>query len=353
MRRVRAHYSGRLLGGAFCLIVSLHCFLCGAASHDSDLQKGLSVYRRALRRFARAESLLAQKKREEALGVYVELHQELEHFKRANPLWNNAVTNQKINYCRTQIRKLMKQLGKAPSPRRRPARAGGGPLIDRARALEKDEITLRKSLPAAPPVLPAQSVASRQRGEPIGGMAPARSPSYSRAMGLRDSVSVYEAAKKVRESGQEARALMLLDDALKLNPELREAYVDRAAIYLDMEKYDSAADDYRKAITLGESGVHTRYGLGTAYEKQAEKMTSQGNREKAAELYRDAVEEYKEVLWQDHKYAPAYYSLGCAYSRLDRREDALHYFRKAVDTADRGSDLARKARYNLRLLGGY
>jgi hypothetical protein len=38
---------------------------------------------------------------------------------------------------------------------------------------------------------------------------------------------------------------------------------------------------------------------------------------------------------------------------MNLREDAVYYFKKAINTAGEGSDLARRARYNIQLLGGY
>ena len=94
-------------------------------------------------------------------------------------------------------------------------------------------------------------------------------------------------------------------------------------------------------------------GVVTPREKGAEKWGAGGGGGGASEKYRDAALEYKAVLWRRPDYPPACYSLGCVYARMGKKDDALYYFRKTLERAEKDSDLARRARYNMKLLGEY
>jgi len=162
-----------------------------------------------------------------------------------------------------------------------------------------------------------------------------------------------EEAKALEAEGSHEEALLIVSSLIADNDEFMEAYLERAKIYLNRNMYDLAARDYREAISCSANNIEAHYGLGTICEKWAERLEASGDAGRASEKFREAIVEYKKALWQSRGYAPAYYGLGCAYSRLGMREDARYYFKRAMDSAARGSDLARRARYNMQLLGEY
>lgn len=78
--------------------------------------------------------------------------------------------------------------------------------------------------------------------------------------------------------------------AIKLNPELPEAYIGRGNIYFLAQKYDRAIADYTKALELNISRDYIAHlNRGMAYEKI-------GNYDNAEENYRRALELQPE--WQ-------------------------------------------------------
>jgi tetratricopeptide (TPR) repeat protein len=160
-------------------------------------------------------------------------------------------------------------------------------------------------------------------------------------------------ARALEAEGLDEEALSLVNSVLAGNEDFMEAYLERAKIHLNRNTYDLAARDYREAISCSASSVEAHYGLGLACEKWAERLEASGNSARAYEKFREAVLEYKKTLWYSHGHAPAYYGLGCAYSRLGMREDARYYFKRAIENAEHNSDLARRARYNMQLLGEY
>lgn len=160
-------------------------------------------------------------------------------------------------------------------------------------------------------------------------------------------------ARALEAKGLDEEALLIVSSLIVDNDEFVEAYLERAKIYLNRNMFDLAARDYREAISCSASSVEAHYGLGITCEKWAERLEASGDSPRAYEKFREAILEYKKTLWYSRGYAPAYYGLGCAYSRLGMREDALYYFKRAMESAERGSDLARRARHNVQLLGGY
>jgi tetratricopeptide (TPR) repeat protein len=178
-----------------------------------------------------------------------------------------------------------------------------------------------------------------------------RCASIDSTVGIRDDA--IEEARTLAAEGRDEDALLLLNGLILENDEFMAAYLERAKIYLHKGVYDLAVVDFREAISCRAGNVEAHYNLGIAYEKWAEKLEAAGGGPRAYEKFREAIGEYKKAVWYDPGYAPAYYGLGCACSRMGMRDDARHYFQKAIETSERDSGIARRARYNLLLLGGY
>jgi tetratricopeptide (TPR) repeat protein len=160
-------------------------------------------------------------------------------------------------------------------------------------------------------------------------------------------------ARALAADESEDEALLMLRGLIAENDEFMEAYLERAKIYLNKNMYEAAARDFREAISCDADNMEAHYELGITCEKWAEKLEASGDAARAFEKFREAIVEYKKTLWLSRGYPPAYYGLGCAYARLGMREDARYYFKRAIGSAKPGSDLARRARYNVQLLGGY
>ena len=160
-------------------------------------------------------------------------------------------------------------------------------------------------------------------------------------------------AGSLAEKGDTGGAIAVLGALLEKAPDFAEAWGARAKLLLAKQEYARAVEDYRKALAIEGGDIESHYGMGTALEKWAEKIEAEGGGGGASEKYRDAALEYKAVLWRRPDYPPACYSLGCVYARMGKKDDALYYFRKTLERAEKDSDLARRARYNMKLLGEY
>jgi len=307
------------------------------SSTDPDLQKGLSAYREAMLIIKKAEDLRAAGKREDALALYEDLVQKLEFFKRNNPRWNNFVTLRHIELCRSRIAELdsgtTEKVAKTrPSEveKKESGEEGGDGTPHHRRTEERREEATASDRPTS-------SRVSRDNRAAIG---------HSRPSPSRFETSGYPARTGVLSSDQAASRMVSGSDGSDIARQ-------RARILLSQGMYESAAEDFWKIIATGGGDLDSYYSLGTAYEKWAESLDAAGKEKEASERYRDAIAAFKQAIWLNHAYAPAYYSMGCIYARLKMRDDALHYFRKAIENSEAGSDLARRAAHNVQLLGGY
>jgi len=264
----------------------------GRADPDSH-RAGVTVYREVSLLMKKAEDLRRSGKPREALAIYKDLLARLLSLKRNNPAWDTALTSKTVDLCRARIESLENALG-----------AGAG------------------AAPAGSPHLRTEA----------GETAPRR-PAESTPEGGEHTVHGF------------------LDRLIAENRGSVAAYRERARLRLAQEMYALAADDYRRVIEMEGEEIDSLYGLGTACEKLAEKLDAAGKRDEASERFRDAAAAYKKVIWRDPRYAPAYYSLGCVYARMGMRADAVHYFRKARAIAGEDTEIARRARYNIGLLG--
>jgi tetratricopeptide (TPR) repeat protein len=103
--------------------------------------------------------------------------------------------------------------------------------------------------------------------------------------------------------------------AIRLNPELADAYACRGMANSDLGRYDKAIADYTKAIDLNPENAQTYNNRGYAYEK--------------LERHDSAIADYTRAIRLDPHYAAAYNNRGVVYYNLGRKEQALGDFDKA------------------------
>lgn len=146
-------------------------------------------------------------------------------------------------------------------------------------------------------------------------------------------------------------ALEELEEALRVDPSLSEAYLVQTQVYSNLGEYEKAADALQSYIDItGDSSL---------YEVKAEIYSAVGNVDKALENYKSYIEndsdspveaayktavysmeigEYEEAInkfeecRKDAAYGPSsYYNMGVCYMRLEKYEKALSYFERVKD----------------------
>jgi tetratricopeptide (TPR) repeat protein len=121
--------------------------------------------------------------------------------------------------------------------------------------------------------------------------------------------------KQGREQVDPERQVECFTRAIRLNPELAEAYTGRGTAYSDLGKYDKVIADYTKAIELNPDNAQNYHNRGWAYDKLGQ--------------YDKAVAEFTKAIRIDPHYSSAYNSRGVAYYSLGRIDEALADFDKA------------------------
>jgi tetratricopeptide (TPR) repeat protein len=317
--RMNSHVLARRLPVICITSVSLIGSPAFSAVQGDVSNEGLAVYREVIVVTKKAESLVKAGRAEEAIDLYERVMEKIIRLKEDNPRWNNAATERNIKLCREKIGHLIKTMRPAREESKRSRPSDAEKIVERAKEIEREEIR------------------ERSKGE---------AGKWSlRRLFRREGDKEPAKGRRVELEKEQPNAGIPTTTAL--------IFLERAQSYTKQGKHDLAIENYQKAITLGDEGIETRYGLGTAYEKLAEDLEASGKREESLEKYRDAIAEYKKVLWEKPNHIYALYSLGCVYARLGEREDALYFLKKTVQYADRKSDLASRARHDIRLLGGY
>ena len=140
-------------------------------------------------------------------------------------------------------------------------------------------------------------------------------------------------------------------EALRLNPQLAEAYTNRGNIHNSEGKHDLAIIDYTKAIALNSNHADTYHNRGLAYGENGDFELAIVDFTKAIQLKPDdadayynrglaygekgdsdrAIEDCTKAIELKPNFAEAYYNRGVAYREKDDSERAIVDFTKAIE----------------------
>jgi tetratricopeptide (TPR) repeat protein len=127
---------------------------------------------------------------------------------------------------------------------------------------------------------------------------------------------LFNQAVESLEVGQDARARMLLLQAIKLDPTLKVAYNGLGNLYYQQQQYHQALTMYHKALSIDPDYAKARNNLGSTYIRLA--MDTQ------------ALEELHKAIQADSSYGLAYYNLACVYARAGDSATAAQYLQRAM-----------------------
>jgi len=117
-------------------------------------------------------------------------------------------------------------------------------------------------------------------------------------------------------AGLHQEAIDAYTQALRIRPDLAEAFYYLGLSYSALQKYSDAIDAFKQAIRIKPHYLEALYNLGVALEDLG--------------LHQEAIETFSQVLKLKPDCAEAYYGLGGAYTNLSRYQDAVDAFRQAV-----------------------
>jgi tetratricopeptide (TPR) repeat protein len=135
------------------------------------------------------------------------------------------------------------------------------------------------------------------------------------------------------KNGQWAQAVTAYKKAIELNPNYQTAYANLGVVYYQQGQFDLAASQYKKALELNPNDVDVSYNLGALYLQQAVSTAGQPDQT----LLTQAVEQLENVNRIAPELAEPYFSLGVAYTFLNRRSEAANAFQAFLDR-DSGAD---------------
>ncbi len=113
------------------------------------------------------------------------------------------------------------------------------------------------------------------------------------------------------------RAIVLLEQAIDLNPNHREAHLELGVIYGKRGRLDAGEEHYKQAIRIDSDYSEAHNNLGTVYARQSR--------------WDEAIEEYRKAL-ENPRYPlsdSAYYNLARALSQIEKYDEALIALRNA------------------------
>ena len=112
------------------------------------------------------------------------------------------------------------------------------------------------------------------------------------------------------------KAIEYLNKAIKLQPDLVEAYIMRGNAYSDLNQYQRALDDYNEVIRLQPNLAIAYVGRGNAYS--------------ALGQHQRAIEDYNKTIRLKPDLADAYYNRGITYADIGQYQRAIKDFDEAI-----------------------
>ena len=149
---------------------------------------------------------------------------------------------------------------------------------------------------------------------------------YDRAIRLRpDLAEAYNNRGNVKYFlGQPEAAIADHDEAVRLKPDFAEAYTNRGTAKAKLERHDDAIADYDEAIRL-------KPDLAGAYNNRANAKAMLGRLD-------DAIADYDEAVRLKPSRANVYYHRGLAKRKLDLKDEARMDFETALNLASKTGD---------------
>ena len=133
-----------------------------------------------------------------------------------------------------------------------------------------------------------------------------------------------EEGKQLYLNDQDEKAVAILQEAVRLDPDSAEAYFRLGLAYIAVGKEQEAEDAYKKAVEK-----YKKYLADNS--KDAEAHYNMGQSYAGLHLYSEAVREYRQATHLKDDDADMFYDLGTALSKLAQYDEAVAAFSKSLD----------------------
>ena len=126
-----------------------------------------------------------------------------------------------------------------------------------------------------------------------------------------------EEAPTLKEKQREyEKTIKHYTEAIKLKPDLDDAYNNRGNAYYEKEELDKAISDYNTAIKLNPDDASTYNNRGTAYDEKGE--------------FDNAIRDYTEAIKRKPNYAAPYNNRGVTYNKKEEFDNAIRDYTEAI-----------------------
>ena len=119
------------------------------------------------------------------------------------------------------------------------------------------------------------------------------------------------------QKGDVDEAIQDYTKAIEVNPQHANAYTNRGAAYEQKGDVDEAIQDYTKAIEVNPQHANAYYNRGVAYGQKGD--------------VDEAIQDYTKAIEVNPQHANAYYNRGVAYGQKGDVDEAIQDFNKAID----------------------
>ena len=140
----------------------------------------------------------------------------------------------------------------------------------------------------------------------------------------RKAQALVDQAKELYKNDEDERAVQVLEQAVKLDPNNAEAHLRLGMSYAALDRKPESDDEYKKAIELFKKKVE-------ADGKDAYSFFCLGEAYNFLHRDEDAARNYREATQLNEKDEEAWYQLGMVLIKLARYSEAVNAFQKALE----------------------
>lgn len=173
-------------------------------------------------------------------------------------------------------------------------------------------------------LLAGQAACSRKTS--TGGADQSGASSSSAVDRLAQAKSHLDQGKEFYRDDRDEKALEAFQEAIKLDPDLAEAYFRLGLTYDALGQQQEAETAYRKAVE-----TYKKYFSTAENQKDAEAHYNLAQTYAGLHLYTEAVREYRQATKLKEDDADIYYDLGTALSKLAQYDEAAAAFEKSLE----------------------
>jgi tetratricopeptide (TPR) repeat protein len=140
----------------------------------------------------------------------------------------------------------------------------------------------------------------------------------------RNAQALVDQAKELYKNDEDERAVQVLEQAIKLDPNNAEAHLRLGMSYAALDRKPESDDEYKKAIELFKKKVDDD-------PKDASAFFYLGEAYNFLHRDEDAARNYREATQLNEKDEEAWYQLGMVLIKLARYTEAVNAFQKALE----------------------